>query len=119
MSNFQKIVAVRNHPSHCAAGIASAILSVYTTKRRYQTVILQFRRNGMLGRFLLQSLYSAGSCAGGRGVIPAAFATLRPAQKCAVRPMPRLVFLMDLASKLSLRLERWTKPNPWMESVRL
>ncbi len=32
--------------------------------------------------------------------------------------MPTLVFLMELASKLSLRLERWTPPNPWMESVR-
>jgi hypothetical protein len=33
-------------PSHCAAGTGSAILSVETTKRRYHTVVSQFRRNG-------------------------------------------------------------------------
>jgi len=27
--------------------------------------------------------------------------------------MPTLVFCMELDSKLSLRLERWTSPNPW------
>ena len=38
-------------------------------------------------------------------------------QNSAERPMPTLVFFMELDSKLSLRLERWTPPNPWMESV--
>ena len=32
--------------------------------------------------------------------------------------MPTVVFCMALDSKLSLRLDRWTTPNPWMESVR-
>jgi len=31
--------------------------------------------------------------------------------------MPTLVFSMECDSKLSLRLERWIPPNPWMESV--
>ena len=39
-------------------------------------------------------------------------------QNRAERPMPTLVFLIELDSKLSLRLERCTPPNPWMESVR-
>jgi hypothetical protein len=42
----------------------------------------------------------------------------QPVQNRADRPIPTLVFLMELDSKLSLRLERWTPPNPWMESVR-
>jgi len=39
-------------------------------------------------------------------------------QNRAERPRPTSVFLMELASKLSLRLERWPPANPWMDSVR-
>ena len=42
----------------------------------------------------------------------------QPDQNRAERPMPTLVFLMELGSKFSLRLERCTPPNPSMESVR-
>jgi hypothetical protein len=38
--------------------------------------------------------------------------TNQPDQNLAERPMPTLVFLMELDSKLSLRLDRWTPPNP-------
>jgi hypothetical protein len=38
-------------------------------------------------------------------------------QNRAERPMPTLVFSMKCDSKLSLRLECCTPPNPWMDSV--